>query len=91
MLLVIAYDIANDRRRTRVHTLLLGYGEPVQESVFECELTERQAQRLKQRLARLVRPEVDRVRVYTLCADCRSLIQDVPGRPREANEEPYVV
>lgn len=45
MLLVVAYDVANDRRRVRLHTLLLGYGDPVQESVFECMVTERKSKR----------------------------------------------
>ncbi len=39
MLTVIAYDIAEDRRRTQVSTLLEDYGVRVNYSVFECELS----------------------------------------------------
>ncbi|MBA2277603.1 MAG: CRISPR-associated endonuclease Cas2 [Chloroflexia bacterium] len=82
MLLVVAYDVANDRRRVRLHTLLLGYGDPVQESVFECELTPRQAAALKREVARRVRPGADRVRYYALCADCAEHIEDETGARR---------
>lgn len=78
MLLVVAYDIANDRRRVRLHTLLLGYGEPVQESLFECEVTARQRATLQRRIARLVR-EPDQVRYYSLCQDCAAKIEDAGG------------
>lgn len=84
MLIVVAYDIPDDRRRVRLHTLLLGFGEPVQESVFECELTEAQLRVLKRRLARVVRPAQDNVRFYPLCADCAAKIEEGVGtlRPR---------
>ena len=41
MLYLITYDIADDRRREDVATLLSGYGPRVQLSVFECELRSR--------------------------------------------------
>ncbi len=82
MLLVVAYDVANDRRRVRLHTLLLGYGDAVQESVFECELTVRQVATLKREVARRIRPGADRVRYYPLCADCAELIEDETGARR---------
>lgn len=33
---VVCYDIADDRRRTRLERWLLGQGDRVLESVFEC-------------------------------------------------------
>jgi len=78
--LVVAYDIANDRRRVRLHRLLLGYGEPVQESLFECELTSRQVATLKRQVARMVRPPGDRVRFYALCAECARATEDEAGQ-----------
>ena len=35
---VIAYDIPDDKRRTKVHKILLGYGKWTQYSLFECFL-----------------------------------------------------
>lgn len=77
--LVVAYDISDDRRRARMHALLLGFGTPVQESVFECELRPAQVSRLKARVRRLARPSTDRVAFYTLCPRCRAGAEDLGG------------
>jgi CRISPR-associated protein Cas2 len=82
MVLVVAYDIGDDRRRVRLHTFLLGSGDPVQESLFECEVDERQARALKRGVRRIVRDGPDRVRYYALCADCAARIEDADGRAR---------
>lgn len=91
MLLVVAYDIADDRRRVRLHTLLLGYGVPVQESVFECDVSERRHVALQRRVARIIRHEVDSVRYYALCADCARKIQDGLGTPLPQEPTVYIV
>jgi len=62
---VVAYDIEDDRRRTRIARTLEGYGERVQYSVFECELDEARLRRLVQALERQLRPG-DAVRVYRM-------------------------
>ncbi len=62
---VVAYDIPDDRRRTRLARLLSGYGERVQRSVFECELRESEYEELLERLRRVWR-EGDSIRVYRL-------------------------
>ena len=38
MFVVVAYDVADDRRRLRIMKMMQGHGEHVQESVFECDL-----------------------------------------------------
>lgn len=63
MLVVEAYDIADDRRRMRLRTRLLGFGNPVQESVFECEVDAVSFRQLKRTIDQIVRPKVDRVRL----------------------------
>ena len=91
MLLVVAYDIADDRRRVRLHTLLLGYGDPVQESLFECEVTARQKLVLQRRIARLIAPATDRVRYYALCAKCATSIEDLTTGGRTPMPGVYIV
>ena len=73
---VIAYDIADDRRREDVATLLSGYGPRVQLSVFECDLTStREAFRLRARLRELIDPVEDQVRLYPLDDKaCRQMV-----------------
>lgn len=67
---LIVYDISNDRRRTRLHDVLLDFGTPVQYSVFECLLGEKDLARMKKAVMRVIRPRVDRVRFYYLCRAC---------------------
>ncbi|HZU76394.1 MAG TPA: CRISPR-associated endonuclease Cas2 [Dehalococcoidia bacterium] len=91
MLLVVAYDVPDDRRRARLHTLLLGYGRPVQLSVFECEVTAEEARALKRRVAHAIRPRQDNVRYYPLCAACAAKIEDGSGARRPPEPDVYVV
>ncbi len=63
---VIAYDVVDDRRRTRIMKLLKGFGFHAQKSVFECYLTPEQLQRLLRRLKKEMDEEMDNIRVYGL-------------------------
>jgi len=64
---LVTYDIADDRRREDVATLLSGYGPRVQLSVFECDLDSvRAAAELQLSLRRLIDVDEDQVRLYPL-------------------------
>jgi CRISPR-associated protein Cas2 len=78
---VIAYDIPDDRRRTKVHQILLGYGKWTQYSLFECFLTRKQLILLRSRLKEYLIVTQDRVRFYPLCANCVSKVETVGGPP----------
>lgn len=67
--LCVTYDISHDKRRNRVYKTLKRYGLPVQYSVFECWLSDRQLAELREELARIV-DEDDSVRFYDLCNAC---------------------
>jgi len=69
---LIVYDISNDKRRTKLHNVLLDFGTPVQYSVFECLLDEKNLSKMKKASARVIRPKKDHVRYYYLCAECVS-------------------
>jgi len=68
MFVVVAYDIPHDKRRLRVMKMLKGYGEHVQESVFECDLKPAVYRQMVKRLRGLLDLEADNVRLYHLCA-----------------------
>jgi CRISPR-associated protein Cas2 len=76
---VVAYDISDDRRRLRVFKTLKRYGTPVQESVFECHLTQGQLVEMRQAVAGLIEPHTDQVRIYKLCEDCVRRILATPA------------
>ncbi|MBI4492415.1 MAG: CRISPR-associated endonuclease Cas2 [Chloroflexi bacterium] len=79
---VLAYDIADDRRRTLVHRLLEEYGVPVQESVFVLDQSPARWEELKKRLLHLVKRSEDDVRVWLLCAACETRAQVWSGPTR---------
>ncbi|MBE9186304.1 MAG: CRISPR-associated endonuclease Cas2 [Microcoleus sp.] len=69
---LVIYDLPDtdgaNKRRTRLHKLLCGYGKWTQYSVFECFLTAVQFVKLQQKIEKLIRPEEDAVRIYVLDA-----------------------
>lgn len=67
MFVVVAYDINEDNRRLRVMKMLKGYGEHVQESVFECDLQMPVYREMVKRLKGLIDLNADNVRLYHLC------------------------
>jgi CRISPR-associated protein Cas2 len=77
---VVAYDIPDDRRRLKIAKVLLGYGERVQYSVFECRVTKVEYLRMKEKLDELIEPEEDAVSFYFLCEGCRGKIERIGGR-----------
>jgi CRISPR-associated protein Cas2 len=88
---VVSYDISDDRRRTRLHDLLLQYGSPVQYSVFECLLEPARLAAMKRAVRQRVRPRVDQVRFYPLCQACLAKVQVVAGKPVLGEVESIVV
>jgi len=80
-LYMVAYDISSDRRRTKVHKTLSGFGQWTQYSLFECYLTEKQYLQLRQKLDRHLEASQDTVRFYPLCASCREKVETVGSAP----------
>lgn len=67
---VIAYDITDDGRRSRVAEYLSGWGWRVQKSVFECNLSREDLSTVVEWLKDRLVPIGDRCHVYRLCGDC---------------------
>ena len=80
MFIVLCYDISDDRRRTKISDILEGFGSRVQKSVFECDISTKQFQKLKQRLGKVLKDD-DGLRYYVLCANCVPKIEVVNGPP----------
>lgn len=80
---VVAYDIADDRRRERVSKILEGYGERVQYSVFECRLDRVQYLKLRHALLDVIEVKEDVISFYFLCqADVERIERIGRGPPR---------
>lgn len=63
MFTIMAYDVG-EARVSKLRRLACKYLLPVQRSLFQGYLTERQLQSLKQEIARVVNPDTDRVIFY---------------------------
>ena len=68
---VLAYDIADDRRRQKVAKVCESVAERVQESVFEAYLTSAELKRLVSQTTRRMKKEEDSLRIYQFCNACR--------------------
>ena len=63
---LVCYDVADDKRLRRVHKTMKGYGDGLQYSVFRCELSSVQRQRMKEDLWDLLNFAFDRVMIVDL-------------------------
>lgn len=79
MFVVVSYDIPEDKRRTKVHKVLKSYGQWMQYSVFECNLTNTQYAKLRSRLGKLIKPQEDSIRFYFLCGCCQGKVERIGG------------
>ena len=71
MYILVTYDVdttdkEGQRRLRRVAKACLDYGQRVQNSVFECELTEVQLCMLKERIKEIIDHSLDSIRFYHL-------------------------
>ena len=76
---VVAYDIASDKRHTKVHKVLLGYGKWTQYSLLECFLSRKDLILFQAKLAEHLVAREDSVRFYPLCASRVSRVETVGG------------
>ena len=63
---IVAYDVADDRRRTEVSAVCCGYGERIQYSVFRCVLSKTMTVEITARLHDLIHHDKDRILIIDL-------------------------
>jgi CRISPR-associated protein Cas2 len=66
---LVAYDIANDRRRARIHKAVSGFAIPVQYSLYLAIASQNQINARCQNLQSLIHPKQDDIRVYRIPDD----------------------
>lgn len=89
MFILISYDIPDDKRRAKLAKRLLNYGDRVQYSVFECNLTDKQLRQLRNEIAKVIKEAEDSVRIYRLCGGCVAQIVAL-GQAPPPGEDPEV-
>jgi len=90
MFVVVAYDISDDKRRTKLHNTLMNFGAPVQYSVFECILGKEGLVKMKAAVSKVIKEEKDLVRYYYVCDACRKKIETTGGA-KVTRERPTIV
>ena len=58
---LVTYDICEDKRLARVHKIMRGFGDHLQYSVFECQLTQADLARCRHRLSDVIDHRKDQV------------------------------
>lgn len=73
---IVAYDIADPQRLRRVHRTMRGYGDPLQYSVFRCDLSPSEHVLMIEALTPLINNREDQIMIINL--------GPADGRAREA-------
>ncbi|EKO52619.1 CRISPR-associated endonuclease Cas2 [Leptospira kirschneri] len=68
---LVTYDIREPKRLRQVAKIMEGFGERIQYSVFRIYSTDRELEKLRWKLAKVIEKEDD-VFYLTLCAKCAS-------------------
>jgi CRISPR-associated protein Cas2 len=93
--MLITYDVntetgAGKRRLRRVARACLDFGQRVQQSVFECEVSPAQWTLLRARLVEEIDPKLDSLRFYRLGADGRRRVEHLGAKASLDLEGPLV-
>ena len=82
---LVCYDVADEKRLRKVYKKMRGFGDPMQYSVFRCELSPTERQVMKEALWSILNWEHDRVMLVDL-----GPIGGPGGRVRRVLGEPRV-
>src|SRR5437764_13275555 len=85
-----AYEIPDDKRRTKIHKILKGFGQWTEFSLFECFLTKKEMLQMRAKLDKHLNPGEDRVRIYVICETCLAKIETV-GIPEPVEDTMYLI
>jgi len=90
---VVSYDVSDAKRLRKVFKAMRGYGDPLQFSVFRCELNERELVELRDRLRKIIHHTEDQVLFVDVGpADGRaSKAFSTMGRPKADPERTAIV
>lgn len=96
MEVLITYDVsttdaAGARRLRRVSRICEGFGQRVQNSVFECTLSDAQFEQLVHRLKKAIDVDQDSLRIYRLRQPRDRFVRVIGKTPHFDVREPLIV
>ncbi|MCC6930373.1 MAG: CRISPR-associated endonuclease Cas2 [Gemmatimonadaceae bacterium] len=88
---LVAYDVSDAQRLRRTYRVMNGFGDPVQYSLFVCDLSPVERQIMHERLTAVINLKDDRVLIVDLgAADSRLAASfDVLGRQLAIGRDSY--
>ncbi|MDZ8258488.1 MULTISPECIES: CRISPR-associated endonuclease Cas2 [unclassified Nostoc] len=91
MLVVVVYDIPDDKRRSKLSNFLEGYGQRIQLSVFECFLNLSEMQQLYDDVKKRVKASEDNVRFYWISQEAVNRVLTIGGESPQPPPKYYVI
>ena len=96
MLVLITYDVSTQdaagiRRLRDVAKVCVAHGQRVQNSVFECSISESQFRELQHRLESIINPESDSLRLYLLGNTYKNKIVHIGSKKTYTADEPLLI
>ena len=91
MHLIVAYDIRNPRRLTKVANIIGDYGERIQYSVFEMEISQECFAQLVKRVADVLDKDVDGVKYFEICERCLAAIVRLGRHTTLGTDAPWMI
>lgn len=90
---LVCYDISNDLRLRRVHKTMRGFGDHLQYSVFECQLTRTDLARCRHLLSEIINHREDQVLFVDLgpVEGRGDRVISAVGRPYSPFDSPCIV
>lgn len=90
---LVTYDVSDDKRLRRTFKCMRGYGDPLQYSVFRCDLSPQERVLMIGALADIIHHTEDQVLIFNLGpAEGRASVSfEVLGRPSSPPERGVVV
>lgn len=73
---LVAYDVSEDKRLRRTYRRMRGFGDPLQYSVFQCNLSDVERMKMVEALSAIIKHDEDRVMIVD--------VGPVDGRARMA-------
>ncbi len=92
MLIVVSYDVIDNKKRTKLAKKLCDFGIRVQYSVFECRLNKSQLKEMRKESLKFIDEEKDSLRIYKICSDCVQKIESYGIKQGlEEEDKPIVI
>ena len=94
--ILVAYDVSTEtregrRRLRKVATTCCGFGQRVQNSVFECRVTPAQLEELEARLLEIIELAEDRLRLYELPGNYERAVRVYGLTPEHDLRKPLII